>query len=174
MSLFGTSPDAGSRPQAKSSLFDDEDVTTASRARAQDSGGSGLFADEDASGGNDADADAPWGFISPRKAAGRGNIVKTLLPASTVPEFYIDTFDMLLERGGNVGAGVSMEAVRRVLAASGQGQAQCESILKIVEPTGKADGLGRGEFNVLMALIGLAQEGEEVSLDGVDERRRSK
>ncbi|KAL8863889.1 MAG: hypothetical protein Q9198_010254, partial [Flavoplaca austrocitrina] len=38
------------------------------------------------------------------------------------------------------------------------------------EPSG---GLGRSEFNVLVALIGLAQEHEELTLDAVDERRRN-
>ena len=45
--------------------------------------------------------------------------------------------------------------------------------MALVAPGGANElDLGRNEFNVLLALGGLAQEGEVVSLDGVDERRR--
>ncbi len=43
----------------------------------------------------------------------------------------------------------------------------------IIAPGGGEIALGRGEFSVLLALIGLAQEGDAISLDSVDERRRS-
>ena len=49
-------------------------------------------------------------------------------------------------------------------------------ILNLVLPGGQetsSDGLGRNEFNVLLALIGLAQEGEDITFDAVDERRNS-
>ena len=47
-------------------------------------------------------------------------------------------------------------------------------LIKLVTPTGsEGGGLGRSEFNVLLALIGLSQEGEEATLDSVDERRKS-
>lgn len=175
MSLFGSSPDAAPRPQAKSSLFADDAETPATpRSSKRDGGGGGLFADDGdaaaAASGNENDS--PWGLISPRKSTGRADVVKNLLSAGSVPEYYIDTYDMLLSGGESVNGGVSMAGVRRVLDASELGSESQESILRIVEPTGKAASLGRGEFNVLLALVGLAQEGEDVSLDGVDERRR--
>jgi sorting nexin-8 len=46
------------------------------------------------------------------------------------------------------------------------------SIRKTVMPDENKE-LGRSEVNVLLAMIGLAQEGDEVTLDGVDERKRS-
>ncbi|KAI0399884.1 hypothetical protein F4802DRAFT_587416 [Xylaria palmicola] len=45
--------------------------------------------------------------------------------------------------------------------------------MNIIAPSGGEVSLGRDEFNVLLALIALAQEGEPVSLDSVDERRRN-
>ncbi|KAK5000529.1 Sorting nexin mvp1 [Cryomyces antarcticus] len=158
MSLFGTSPDdLPSRP--KSSLFDDEPTPA---------GTSSLFADE-----TSTSADSPWAFPTPKKAA-RGNLIKTLLPAGDVPDSYIDVYDSLLSSGDKVGGGVSLAGVKRLLSASKLDADNQAKILNIVVPGGQETnlGLGRGEFNVLLALIGLAQEGEDVALDGVDERRR--
>lgn len=162
MSLFGTSPENSPSRNVKSSLFDDE-----APAR---QGGSGLFADDPPDNANDS----PWGFPTPRRQA-RGNPVKTLLSGANVPESYIDAYDALLENGESAGNGVSLAGIRRLLAASAISTAQQQEIMKIVLPQGDVvDGLGRSEFNVVLALIGLAQEGEEVSLDGVDERKRSR
>lgn len=156
MSLFGTSPPPAARP-TKSSLFDDDE--SASKAT-----GSGLFADDNDNGG-----ESPWDFPQPKKSA-RRNVVKTLLPASDVPDSYVDAYDSLLSSSG--GAGVSLEQVKQLLAESRVGAAEQGKILEIVGGSGES--LTRGEVNVLLALIGLAQEGEELSLDAVDERRRSK
>lgn len=162
MSLFGTSPDAPAI-QSKSSLFDDEPP-----ARTGAKQGSGLFADS----AND-DGDSPWGFIAPKKQ-GRGNPVKTLLPANDVPESYIDAFDALLDSGERFGSGLGLGAIKKLLGGTGLSPEEQSSILRIVAPSGQDEGsgFGRAECNVLLALIGLAQEGEEATLDGVDERRR--
>jgi len=97
-----------------------------------------------------------------------------LLADANVPDSYIDAFDALLESGEGAGNGVALAGVRRILAGSSISPAVQEQILKIVTPQGEENGgLGRAEFNVVLALIGLAQEGEDVSLDGVDERKRS-
>ena len=45
--------------------------------------------------------------------------------------------------------------------------------MSIISSGGQLSDLGRTEFNVLLALIGLAQEHEDITLDGVDERRKS-
>lgn len=165
MSLFGTSPDDSplansSMSKSKSSLFaDDGGFGPASN--------SSLFADE-------ADGGSPWSMPTPKKAA-RQDLVKTLLPNRDVPESYIDSYDALLNSNQRVGAGLGLTGVKNVLASSGVSSADQSTILNIVIPGGTEDanGLGRGEFNVLLALIGLAQEGDDVSLDGVDDRRRS-
>jgi len=158
MSLFG---DDDFAPQAKQSpsLFDDEPK---SGARSSNS----LF--DDFHGGSDS----PWAFPTPKKAA-RGSLVKSLLPASDVPDSYIDAYDGLLQ-SSKAGNGVSLDAVRGLLRESGVGSDVQARILDIVsQPDQEVTGMGRGEFNVLFALLGLAQEGDDVTLDGVDERKKS-
>ncbi|KAF2189063.1 hypothetical protein K469DRAFT_702790 [Zopfia rhizophila CBS 207.26] len=159
MSLFGDD-DLPSRPK-QSSLFED-DPKPAGRS------GNSLFAD-DFHGGDDS----PWTFPTPKKA-GRGSLVKSLLPAPDVPDSYIDAYDALLESGERAGNSVSLEAVKKLLGDSGLSNALQSKILEIVSQSGQdSAGLGRGEFNVLFALIGLAQEGDDVTLDSVDERKKN-
>lgn len=159
MSLFGDDEDvprlAQKPTQNKSSLFD-EDKPSSNR------NSSSLFAEED----------SPWGIPTPKKA-GRAQLVKQLLQGADVPDVYIDLFDSSEKQG----SGVKLAEVKKVLAASGLSEDLKERILSLVLPAGEEgasrDGVGRNEFNVFLALIGLAQEGEEVGLDAVDDRRRS-
>ncbi|KAI9783258.1 MAG: Sorting nexin mvp1 [Geoglossum umbratile] len=163
MSLFGTPPEDTLVAKSSSSraLFDDEQ---AHDARPQSS----LFADDDPAGGA-----SPWSLPTPRKVA-KVDLVKTLLPASDVPESYVDAYDAALNAGDKTGAGLSLAGVQTILSTSGLSAGERERILRIVVPGQEpAEGLGRGEFNVLLALIGLAQEGEEPTLDGVDDRRKN-
>lgn len=164
MSLFGSSPDDSSssaqpaRPNQKSSLFDDERKLDAKS-------GTSLFEDEGTNGSS------PWDMPTPKKA-GRSDLVKRLLPPSDVPESYIDAFDALREtrykaEGGQIG----IAGAKKLFEGSGLDASQQDIILKLVTG-GQGTGLARNEFNVLLALIGLSQEGEEASLDSVDERRR--
>ena len=154
MSLFGDEPAApAARP--KSGLFDDEETT-------KPKSGSGMFGD----GTADVDESSPWGF-TPKKNAGKGSLVKSLLANADVPDVYIDTFDSL-QAGGNV---VAADA-RQLLRDSGVSSSAQDTVWNIVTSRAEVSSLGRSEFNVLLALIGLAQEGEELSLDAVDERRR--
>ncbi|EKG15652.1 hypothetical protein MPH_07087 [Macrophomina phaseolina MS6] len=160
MSLFGTSPD--DQPQSKqSTLFDDEPAPVSKTS-------SSLF-------GDDLDgSDSPWSYPAPKKSA-RANVVKTLLPAAEAPESYIDAYDALLTDGDRLGGGVSLSSVKKLLGDSKLGPDEQSKILDIVVPNGQEpeNGIGRGEFNVLLALVGLAHEGEDITLDGVDERRRN-
>ncbi|KAK2754590.1 Sorting nexin mvp1 [Arachnomyces sp. PD_36] len=165
MSLFGTSPVeespvANNTTRSKSSLFADDSTFGPTSS-------STLFADDGA--GKD---DSPWSMPAPKRAA-RQEVVKTLLPATDVPEEYIDAYDLVLDAGERTGAGMSMAGVTKVLGGSGLKEREQNNILGIVLPGGggSGQGLGRNEFNVLMALVGLAQVGEELTLDGVDERR---
>lgn len=169
MSLFGDDDDLalprGPRTNHKhttSALFDDEPA----HAR---TGSGGLFAD-------DLEDNSPWSFPTPKKASARGNLVRNLLAADEVPESYVDAFDALVAGGDGVAGGVSVGAVRRVLQSAGLDEGAKGRVLEVTGLSGRAEGdvVERGEFNVLLALIGLAQEGEDVTLDGVDDRRRSK
>ncbi|KAF2995666.1 Sorting nexin mvp1 [Curvularia kusanoi] len=158
MSLFGDD-DVPSRSKS-SGLFDDDQKPAAKS-------GSGLFDD-----GFDS-SDSPWAFPTPKKG-GRGSLVKSLLPASAVPDHYVDAFDALLEAGDGAGNGVSVDGVKKLLASSGIPSETQSKILEIVaQPDQDVAGLGRNEFNVLFALVGLAQEGDDVTLDSVDERKRN-
>nr|POF18642.1 sorting nexin mvp1 [Quercus suber] len=152
MSLFGEDSPA---TRAKSSLFDDD----AAHSKATSSS---MFGDD----GHGADNDSPWGF-TPKKNTQRGNPVRSLLAGADVPDLYIDAFDSL-QTGGNVRA----VECQQLLRESGVGTSASETIWDIVSNRGESSALGRAEFNVLVALVGLSHEGEELSLDAVDERRR--
>ncbi|KAF2104941.1 hypothetical protein NA57DRAFT_30169 [Rhizodiscina lignyota] len=164
MSLFGEDDDftpSRSRANKSSGLFEEETANPSSNS---------LFADDDTTA---AAGDSPWAFPTPKKAA-RGNLVKNLLQGAEVPDGYVDTFDQLMESGNAVDGGISIEGVRTLMSEAGVNASAREQILSLVGlKDDQSKSLGRGEFNVLMALIGLAQEGEDVTLDGVDERRRN-
>ncbi len=163
MSLFGASPDESSpAPVSKSrlSLFDDEPSPAPGSK-------SSLFADDDSAPGS-----SPWDMPTPKKAA-RGELVKNLLPAADVPDSYIDIFDNLLKNGDGYGGKISTAGVTRVLSAGKIGADDQSRIVSIISGGRQLSDLTRNEFNVLLALIGLAQEHEDITLDSVDERRRS-
>ncbi|KAF5011579.1 hypothetical protein F66182_15342, partial [Fusarium sp. NRRL 66182] len=118
-------------------------------------------------------SDSPWNMPTPKRG-GRQNYVKTLLPGSDVPDSYTDAFELVLDASGRNGAGVGLTTIRQILSSSRLTAADQAKILNLVLPGGQetsSDGLGRNEFNVLLALIGLAQEGEDITFDAVDERR---
>lgn len=168
MSLFGSSPPeeaadvrSSNFTDNRSSLFEDEPPMTKSTTSA-------LFADDDSS------PSSPWDLPTPRKQQSRGDLIRSLLQPSDVPDAYIETFDAVLREDGD-GGRVTSGGVARTLAAAKLGADEQARIMGILAPAGGGDmTLGRNEFNVLLALIGLAQEGESITLDGVDERRRSK
>ena len=167
MSLFGSSPDDSHATNARSTaqqraLFDAESTPGAVT-------NSSLF-DDDTNG----NAGSPWDFSTPKKAAS-GDLVKKLLPASDVPESYIDAYDLILDSGDKFGTGMSLDGVKGLLDTSGLKAEDRARILDLVVPNDlqPSAGLGRSEFNVLLALIGLAKEKEDITLDGVDERRKS-
>ena len=166
MSLFGSSPDESglSTPAARSdqkpSLFNDEQP-------ANTKGGSSLFDDEP------TNASSPWSIPTPKKPS-NANPVKTLLPPSAVPESYIDIFDALRTTEYKAeGERINVSSARKLFEGSGLDGAEQDRILNLVTG-GHGNLLGCNEFNVLLALVGLSQEGEEASsLDSVDERRKS-
>ena len=167
MSLFGSSTPPGDSPsmhssfaRSRHSLFDDEPAMTRSNSNS-------LFNDDEAGSG----PASPWDMPTPRKQQSRAELVRSLLPGSDVPESYLETFDIIARTDGS-GGRIAPGGVSRILAASKLDVDQQANIMGIVAPSGGDVTLGRNEFNVLLALIGLAQEDEVVSLDSVDERRR--
>ncbi|KAL8793949.1 MAG: hypothetical protein Q9195_003462 [Heterodermia aff. obscurata] len=161
MSLFGddSSLDHPTTQAEQKSLFNDE---IAPAAKSQSS----LFND------NGDGGDSPWSMPTPKKA-GRSDLVKTLLPTSAVPESYIDAYDALLESEYRSASGtISLAGAKQLLETSGLTSREQGRALDLVNSGhGNVAELGRNEINVLIALIGLSQEKEELSLDGVDERR---
>lgn len=162
MSLFGTTPPDespsmhSSFARSRQSLFDEEEAGTPSNSNS-------LFQDDG----------SPWDMPTPRKQQSRADLLRTLLPASDAPDSYIEIFDSVIREDGSAG-NVSPGGLMRVLAAAKLDADAQAKIMSIIAPDGGEVVLGRNEFNVFLGLIGLAQEGETVSLDGVDERRRSK
>ncbi|ERS97412.1 hypothetical protein HMPREF1624_05579 [Sporothrix schenckii ATCC 58251] len=195
MSLFGTSPpDENVNPSMHSSfarsrhgLFDDEGGISRTNS-------DHLFDAEDEDDDDTTtknadkshDAPSPWDMPSPRKKKTRAELLRGLLPASDVPDAYHNAFEVAVHDDDNGNSSsksiVSAGGVARTLAASKLDADSQTAIMNVIAPGGSNttddDGnstiaLGRNEFNVLLALIGLAQEGEVISLDGVDERRRN-
>lgn len=155
MSLFGDSPPGESPPPSRSrTLFSDDDAAKSSS----------LFDD------GDDGTSSPWDAPTPRRKS-RADLVRSLLRPSDVPASYIEVFDKVLEEDDGASLGkVGPAGVRRVFASARVSAEMRDEILGIV---GAGDGgeIGRNEFNVLLALVALAQEGERPSLDAVDERR---
>ncbi|KAJ5568057.1 hypothetical protein N7450_010543 [Penicillium hetheringtonii] len=164
MSLFGTSPEepsaVSSTSKSKPSLFADEPA----------GGSSSLFADD-----TGEDSSSHWNpQTNTAKRTARRDLVRTLLPATDVPESYVDSYDLILNSGDRVGSGVGLTSIREILSSSDLTASDQGKIFNLVvsgdhESSG---GLGRSEFNVLLALIGLAQEGEDLSFDAVDDHRK--
>lgn len=170
MSIFGTTPPNGppsmesSFARSRANLFDEEDDDSMTQSQTHTQSASNSLFQDDGS---------PWDMPTPRKKHSRADLLRTLLPASDVPESYIEAFDAVIRDDGGAGGKILAGGVTRVLASARlPADAQAE-IMSIVAPGEGEVALGRNEFNVLLGLVGLAQEGETVSLDGVDERRRS-
>ncbi|OJJ97471.1 hypothetical protein ASPACDRAFT_53683 [Aspergillus aculeatus ATCC 16872] len=153
-----------SAQRSKSSLFADEPSFGGNTGNA---GSSSLFADDEG-----LNSGSLWGNSVNKRT--KHQIVKTLLPQDEVPDSYIDAYDLVLSEGDRVGSGVGLTSVREILSSSGLSASDQEKILNLVV-SGDVDsstGLGRGEFSVLLALVGLAQEGEDLTFDAVDDRRK--
>ncbi|KAL7935842.1 hypothetical protein V8C35DRAFT_298371 [Trichoderma chlorosporum] len=165
------------------SLFGDEPTDNgpalSSSPRRGGARGSGLFDDEPASGRNSSSlfddgsgASSPWDMPTPRKQQSRAELIRNLLPASDVPESYIETFDAVVREDGHEGQVTASGIAKLFAVARLEADAQAR-IMSLVAPGGSDVLLSRNEFNVVLALIGLAQEGDIISLDGVDDRRRN-
>lgn len=127
---------------------------------------SSLFADP----GFDDSAPSTW----PSRRPASVEVVRTLLTSENadlpnIYTFFYDSFATQFRSGD--GMGVSADGVRRLLDESEVDDENMERIWSIVMKGGK-ESIGRDEFNVLLAFVGLAQEGDEVTIDGVDDRRK--
>ncbi|KFY76117.1 hypothetical protein V499_04047 [Pseudogymnoascus sp. VKM F-103] len=160
MSLFGTSPDesgAASTPaKSRQTLFDDPSPANGSQ--------SSLFADDDSTPGG-----SPWGMPTPKKAS-KGEVISTLLSGGDAPDSYVDVFESVQSKEFGQSGTVDVAGMTRVMNAAKLGADQQTRVMNTIAPAGNT--LRRNEFNVFLALVGLAQEGDDITLDGVDERRK--
>ncbi len=147
--------------KSRASIFDDDDNGSLNRSTSDT-----LFNDDD-------DDRSPWDMPTPRKQQSRAELLRGLLAGVQVPDSYVEAFDSAHAQDGN-GRAVAPAGIAKTLAAAKLGADHQVRIMNILAPSGGEVSLGRDEFSVLLALIALAQEGEPVSLDSVDERRRSK
>lgn len=130
-----------------------------------------LFTDDDDLAGSGTHS--PWDMPTPRKQQSRADLIRSLLSGADVPDSYIEAFDHALHEDGAGGGKVSAAGVAKVLASAKLSADHQTQIQRIIAPGGVEADVGRDAFNVVLALIGLAQEGDTISLDGVDDRRRS-
>lgn len=166
MSLFGSSPD-------ESSLAN-QAVTSEDRSLFDDSQIPGIVSNNSLFNDGADIGPSPWTLPTPKNAS-KAEMVKTLLPTSAVPESYIDAYDLLLESGYKETSGLlSLSGAKRVFEGTGlEGVEQFRTLNLISGGQNSPRALTRSEFHVLLALVGLSQEKEDATLDGVDERRKS-
>ncbi|XP_044718925.1 PX domain-containing protein [Hirsutella rhossiliensis] len=171
MSLFGSSPTHSDRepttPQRQTGGPGDE---LFGKPAPQETSSNDLFGE---GGSGRDDEPSPWDLPTPRKQQKRADMIRNLLPPSDVPDSYIETFDTVVREDGSSGH-VTAGGVAKLLAMARLGAEAQARIMSLLtqDDDGSSVSLGRSEFNVLLALIGLAQEGDVISLDGVDERRK--
>lgn len=113
---------------------------------------------------------------TPRKQQSRAELIRRLLPADDAPETYIDVYESILRQdGSNSGRRIPAAGIAKLFAMARLDADAQATIMAVVAPGNASDvTLGQNEFNVLLALVGLAQEGDVISLDSVDERKSSK
>ncbi|KAI0880794.1 uncharacterized protein GGS22DRAFT_182097 [Annulohypoxylon maeteangense] len=156
--------------RSRNSLFDDDDGPM-TRSTSDT-----LFNDDEFGGSRSA---SPWDIPTPRKQQSRADLIRKLLDGVEVPDSYVEAYDKaaredaLMDDNHSHDQKITSSGITNTLAAAKLGADDQAQIMGIIAPSGKLDPIGRKEFNVLLALIGLAQEGESISLDGVDERRRN-
>jgi sorting nexin-8 len=173
MSLFGDDydgpPSRAPGPATKTSLFDSPDSAAAPQQQQQSSSpakpNTSMFGDA-----ADDDGSSPWASFTPKKPQRRSGaeVVRSLLADAEVPEPYVDAWEALAAGRRDL---EEADVRRDVLESSGVGAEAGERIWSIVSAGGESRLLSRGQFWVLLALVGLALEGEELGLDAVDERR---
>ncbi|CAJ0918926.1 16344_t:CDS:10 [Entrophospora sp. SA101] len=86
--------------------------------------------------------------------------VSNILSNVSLPEIYATAFALTSTNGGSV----SVSALNKVLSISGLPHATVEKVIYSTR-------LNRGEFNVALALVALAQKNMDVSIDNLIERK---
>ncbi|KAK9478740.1 hypothetical protein V1514DRAFT_352046 [Lipomyces japonicus] len=171
MSLFGDDYESNSSG-TRSSLFGDPEptprsslATTATVRSAVSSSADRLFDN------NDSD---PWTLPVPRVS--QKPTLSSLLDNVVLPQVYTDSFNA--ERASNGGSGdgfLTVENVRHLVDKAGlSNDPRGDRIVELIIRNKPDNRIDPGTWAVALALIGLAQEGDEdLNLDSVDSRRFS-
>lgn len=189
MSLFGDFPDDSNSTNS---------FTPRSAAR---KGGNALFGSDLDAGRTDSpkpsstlfseeisapmeEDNSPWGMPAPKAGnkarKSKREVLQSLLAGVPIPSAYERAFEVLLERGYIVpgsaedgdGERINAQGVRFLCQEAGVRGSDKDAVERALGDA-LAEGLGKREAFVAIALVGLASESEEVGLDAVDERKRS-
>ncbi|KKA30280.1 hypothetical protein TD95_003875 [Thielaviopsis punctulata] len=194
MSLFGSSPPSPGVPPPgaakRRSLFDADSDSGPDPGLAHSSRqASALFADpapsshavftttSPSSSSSRSASPSPWSASSRRRTRpkSRAEIIRSMLPSATADSAVPDAYDSLwadalrdeARRRGELhvsmlGEQAVDEALDAAMVKDGAARA---TIREIVVPEAGDAFVGRGEYNVLLALIGLVQAGAEPTLE---------
>ncbi|KAL5598705.1 hypothetical protein BROUX41_003382 [Berkeleyomyces rouxiae] len=196
MSLFGDSPPTSPGPDPNRSLFSSPDPISRAGATSlfadlypgTDDAEPGASPSPSWSPVNTSDSPAPVGSMRSRtrpRTKSRAEVIRSLLPSAvnahtaSLPAAYEELWQQALRTeaqrsGSGAGEEITMlgeRAVDDVLDDAMVEGAQKATIRDLVVPDGGDALVGRGEFNVLLALVGLAQAGKTPSLEAVDWQR---
>ncbi|KAI0999791.1 Sorting nexin [Podosphaera aphanis] len=163
MSLFGKSPEesnsaVGSKP--RNSLFDDDRISP---------GPSSISKSSSVSEDNAASTSSPWGITSLLKETGQTEDIEALLPETAIPEKYNQIFNSIPDRGRSYNGNINKAGVYMIFSHAKLDKEDEESIQDLIFQGASPSELSRDKFNVLLALIGLAQNYSEISLEEVRE-----
>ncbi|RIA94928.1 hypothetical protein C1645_758680 [Glomus cerebriforme] len=96
-----------------------------------------------------------------------GTDISSILSEVPLPEIYLSAFSIASPNAGTV----SITALNKILSISGLPHATIEKILNLAAPTNSSR-VNRGEFNVALALVALAQKHMDVSIENLIEHKQ--
>ncbi|KAK9450408.1 uncharacterized protein V1518DRAFT_413771 [Limtongia smithiae] len=176
MSLFGDDYEGPSASAARSALFGDVVPSRAARTAAVASARSTFStvaktvatASDSLFGGDDGEAD-PWSLPTPRMS--QKPTIATLLSPANCPQAYRDSFSA----EGPINGALTTENVRHAIDRAGlSNSSSAAKIMDVVVRSKPDNRIDLGTWCAVMAMIGLAQAGEDdINLDAVDSRRNS-
>ncbi|POS84348.1 hypothetical protein EPUL_003740, partial [Erysiphe pulchra] len=164
MSLFGTSPNDSVRAvdrKPRNSLFDD-DLSIGPRDESK------------ASSLSNENISESMSLIQKTQSvveADSNAVISNLPFLTTVPESYDKIYELISKNSDNFKDKIKKETVKKILAESKLRPEDERSILEKVYQGAQPSALTRHEFYVLLALIGQAQVHEEITLEGLYERK---
>ncbi|GBB85441.1 hypothetical protein RclHR1_11990001 [Rhizophagus clarus] len=96
-----------------------------------------------------------------------GPDISNILSDVALPEIYMSAFALASPNAGTV----SIPALNKILSISGVPHATIEKILNLAAPTNSSR-VNRGEFNVALALVALAQKNMDVSIENLIDHKQ--